>query len=589
MGDESIIARLDSFSSSAAEKSYSFAGVQGQIVAYTTEDVVPALEEVQSAVDNGLYAVGFVSYEAASGLTPYLRTFKTADAPLVYFVFFAERKQIEAGAGLPKTCQFADSWDQTVKFEDYEKALKKIRYYLQSGETYQVNYTYRLQAEFEGDELGIYAGLCQAQESLFCAYLDFGRHVVVSASPELFFRVEGMNFEARPMKGTYRRGRWLQEDEMFRENLFSSEKDQAENVMITDMMRNDIGALAQVGSVQVPSLFKIERYPTVWQMTSTVKASLRSGTKISDIMTALFPCASVTGAPKIRTMEVINEVEKDPRGIYTGCIGYIAPEGDACFSVAIRTAHIDRESKTVKYGVGSGITWDSTSDKEYQECEVKARILNVESDKFDLLETLLLEDGNIFLFGRHLERLEMSAKYWDFVFDRSVLISTVSDYAEKFSGKRCRLRLCLSESGKISITGTLSPYSTNINLSVELAAEPINRKNPLIFHKTTNRSVYEHAKTQRPNVEEVLLYNEAGELTEFCIGNLVVDIDGQLFTPPVRCGLLPGTFREEELCKGRLTERVLTIDEIDSIGNIYLINSVRRYVPVDLKVGETNV
>ena len=552
-------------------------------------EVFPALEKVQSAIDNGLFAVGFITYEAASGFTPYLKTFTSQTLPLVSFVFFAERNQIIAGAELPKTYRPTAKWNQTISYEDYKASVDKIRRYIELGETYQVNYTFRLQAEFKGDEKGFYAGLCHAQSSPFCAYLDFGRHVVVSASPELFFRIDGTNLEARPMKGTFRRGRWLQEDERFKKQLLSSEKDRAENVMITDMMRNDIGILAQTGSVQVPNLFKIERYPTVWQMTSTVKASLRTGAKISDIMRALFPCASVTGAPKVRSMEIINEVEKDPRGIYTGCIGYVGPGGDACFSVAIRTAHIDRNLRHVNYGVGSGVTWNSSTDAEFQECKDKARILYEEDKNFDLLETILLENGRIFLFERHLDRLESSAKYWGYKFDRSTCISTITDFVKMKSVQRSRLRLCLSKSGEISINET--PFSSiKINsLTAALATDPIDRMNRLLFHKTTNRSVYEHAKSQIPNIDEVLLYNQDEELTEFCIGNLVVEINGDLYTPPVSCGLLPGVFRAEEIDNGRLIERVLKKDQIDSVDKIYLINSVRRYVPIDLRAGEQDV
>lgn len=589
MADDSIIARLDSFSSSAKEKSYSFNGVEGHVVAYNPMEVFPALEKVQSAIDNGLFAVGFITYEAASGFTPYLKTFTSQTLPLVSFVFFAERNQIIAGAELPKTYRLTAKWNQAINYEDYKASVDKIRRYIELGETYQVNYTFRLQAEFEGDEKGFYAGLCHAQSSPFCAYLDFGRHVVVSASPELFFRIDGSHLEARPMKGTFRRGRWLQEDDRFKKQLLSSEKDRAENVMITDMMRNDIGILAQTGSVQVPNLFKIERYPTVWQMTSTVKASLRTGAKISDIMRALFPCASVTGAPKVRSMEIINEVEKDPRGIYTGCIGYVGPGGDACFSVAIRTAHIDRNLRQVNYGVGSGVTWNSSTDAEFQECKDKARILYEEDKNFDLLETILLENGRIFLFERHLDRLESSAKYWGYKFDRSTCISTIMDFVKMKSVQRSRLRLCLSKSGEISINET--PFSSiKINsLTAALATDPIDRMNRLLFHKTTNRSVYELAKSQIPNIDEVLLYNQDEELTEFCIGNLVVEINGDLYTPPVSCGLLPGVFRAEEIDNGRLIERVLNKDQIDSVDKIYLINSVRRYVPIDLRAGEQDV
>ena len=323
-------------------------------------------------------------------------------------MLFSHAAYADPGEGLPVVSSAPLAWQPMQTRREYDRAIEAIRAHLAAGDTYQVNYTFRLRAPLGEDPLRLYAGLARAQQAPYAAYLDGGDHAILSASPELFFRLENGLLEARPMKGTRERGRWFSEDRAMADGLTSSPKERAENVMITDMLRNDLGRISTSGSVVVPSLFQAERYPTLWQLTSTVQSELEAGVNLTQLFAALFPCASVTGAPKVRTMEIIRNLQARPRGIYTGSIGYVSPGLEACFNVAIRTAHLNRSDGWLEYGVG-GITWDSSADSEYGECLVKARVLSQPRPEFKLLETLLWEEGAYYLLDRHVERVVQSA------------------------------------------------------------------------------------------------------------------------------------------------------------------------------------
>ena len=570
---------LSSYARCGSERSFAFAQPVGEVVATATDEVRPALGAVEQAVAQGLHAAGFVCYEAAAGLDPAFTTRPAGALPLVYFGLFAERTRIAA----PSTDLGAyklDKWQASVSWAEYEAAIERIRAYIAAGDTYQVNYTLRLHSRFEGDPLALYRDMGQGQESALCAYFDLGRHVLISASPELFFRLRDGRCTVRPMKGTRPRGRFAAEDRQRADDLQNSAKDCAENLMVTDMLRNDLGRIAQVGSVAVPALWSVERYPTVWQLTSTVESQLKAGVSLPDIFAALFPCGSVTGAPKVRTMEIIVELERAPRGIYTGCMGYVSPGPEACFNVAIRTAHLDREKAQLEFGVGSGIVWGSSVAGEYAECFIKAEVLRARPrPSFQLLETLLYESGNYFLLERHLERLSQSAAYWGFRYADGLVRAQLQDAAKAIE-ERCRVRLLLARDGEVHVQHqVLAPPR---RLRVALAAEPVDSTDPLLYHKTTQRAMYDQQLAARPDCDDVVLYNERGELTECCIGNLVLERDGVRYTPPVESGLLAGTFRAELLAQGVLHTRPLSIGELARADALYLINSVRRWVELEL-------
>ena len=343
------------------------------IAAASPADILPALRTLEQAVNTqGLYAVGFLTYEAAAAFHLTTHSPSPDNLPLLWFGLFPE-PQILPHLPSPTESFTASSWQPSLDAAAYTTAIHTIKEQIALGNSYQVNYTFPLQAAFTGSAYALFYRLAQAQQASYTAYLDLGRLAVCSASPELFLGLDGARLWSKPMKGTMERGRDPISDEQNRLALYHSEKNRAENVMIVDMIRNDMGRVCRTGSVQVPQLFATEPYPTLWQMTSTVTGQTTA--PLSDILTAMFPCASITGAPKVRTMAIIKELEPRPRSLYTGSIGYIAPGRQAQFNVAIRTALVDRATGQARYHVGSGIVWDSNAAAEWQECLLKARIL----------------------------------------------------------------------------------------------------------------------------------------------------------------------------------------------------------------------
>jgi para-aminobenzoate synthetase / 4-amino-4-deoxychorismate lyase len=542
-------------------------------------EVLAKLEVVQQAADKGLYAAGFVTYEAASGIDEVFRTHAGSNLPLLWFGLF--RQLVEQNSELDN-CHGNFSvgpWSPSITPEQYDVNIDRIRDYIARGHTYQVNYTFRLRTEFKGDPWSFFRRLCKAQRGQYGAYLDIGQHVICSASPELFFRLDGDMLLTRPMKGTCARGLTFEEDRQKRKILAASTKDRAENAMVVDMMRNDLGRVAARGSVQVASAFDVEKFPTVYQMTSSVTA--RTSAPFAEIMKALFPSASITGAPKIRTMEIIRELEPDPRGVYTGCIGWIAPGRKAQFNVAIRTVAIDRTNGQAEYGVGGGIVWDSDKAGEYAECATKAAVLTAQTPQFELLETMLYDrDSGFFLLERHLQRLAESAEYFDFVIDMAEVRKQLNVFGRNLPGGTHRLRLIVGRTGHILLESVpLALESPPHTFKLKLADQPIFSRNVFLYHKTTCRTVYKTAYESRGDYDDVLLWNEQEQLTETTIANLVVEKQGRLLTPPVVCGLLPGVFRAHLLETGQIEEEIVTLEDLRQAQRVFVVNSVRKWIP----------
>ena len=555
-----------------------FKNPQRIIQADSLNKVLPALREIEELVNaNKLYAAGFISYEAATAFDNALQTRPQNEFPLLWFGLYPAPRLITLAK--PDSPKAALSWFPTTDRDTYNSAIEQVKDHIAHGCTYQVNYTMRLETEFRINPWDFFLHLAQTQNN-HAAYIDMGRYVIASASPELFFQLDGNTITGRPMKGTAKRGRTTLEDQKQAKWLKESKKNRAENVMIVDMIRNDLGRIARVGSVHVPELFTTEKYPTLWQMTSTVEAKTKAS--LTEIFTALFPCASITGAPKVSTMRIISELETTPRKIYTGTIGHIAPDRKATFNVAIRTALIDQEKQSAEYGVGGGIVWDSTSKDEYAEALLKARVLTEDAPQFSLLETMLWtpEDG-FFLREKHVARLLDSAEYFDFPSSIESVENHIRQISSQFTSPQ-RARILLDKNGDVhSETKSFYPADKQPLIKVCLAKKPVNIKNVFFFHKTTYREVYESSRKDFPDYDDVLLYNENNELTEFTIGNLVVEIDGRLYTPPISCGLLAGTFREYLLETGQVQEKVIRVDEIKDCQKVFLINSVRYWQKVD--------
>ncbi len=552
------------------------------VVAEGLTEVEPALARVAERIrTRALWAAGWVSYEAAPAFDAALRVRPPSDFPLVWFGLFPAPR-IVPPPGFPVGEEAPIPWQPRIDEADFRAAIARIRRCIQEGETYQVNFTWRLQAPFTGSPRALFERMIAAQKTRLGAWLEVGDWAICSASPELFFRLEGDRLISRPMKGTEPRGGSAAEDRERARQLAASEKNRAENVMIVDMVRNDLGRVCAPGSVEVTRLFEIERYPTLWQMTSTVEGRAVGG--LPEIFRALFPPASITGAPKPRTMGIIADLEREPRSIYTGAIGFWAPGPRAQFNVAIRTVLIDRRRQTAEFGVGGGIVWDSTAGGEWAEGWVKARVLTERPSVFDLLETLAWHpDSGVKFLEEHLDRMEESARYFDRPFDRVAVRSLL--LAAGSGPDPLRLRLLVDPTGRPTVERVVwkplpSPYR------VALAAGPIRREDRFLYHKTTRRGIYEEALAGRPGFADVLLWNEAGEVTESCIANVMYEWEGAWYTPPVRCGLLPGVARAAWLKAGRLQERPLLRTELRRVGRVELLNSVRLNWPIEIVMSE---
>jgi len=549
-----------------------------QVSARELEHVLPCLRRVEAAVTDGLYAAGFIAYEAAPAFNEDLATHPPTELPLIWFGLFEDMEVSQPGCMTAQEFSVG-AWTAAVNRPQYLAAIRRIRELIAAGDTYQVNYTFPMHAPFEGDAASWFRCLCRAQQCDYAALVDTGRFTVLSASPELFFRLDGDALETRPMKGTRPRGRWIEEDRERAGELAASEKDRAENVMIVDLLRNDMGRISDTGSVRVSRLFDIERYETVWQMTSTITS--RTTASVPQILSALFPSGSVTGAPKIRTMEIIRDLEPFPRGVYCGAVGWWAPKRRAEFNVAIRTVTLDRQEGVARYNVGGGITWGSRAEDEYQECYDKAAVLTRQRPEFDLLESLLFS-GEYFLLNEHLARLAGSAEYFGFPVNPHAIESALFEKAAGFrtdGDQALKVRLLVAHDGSFRIEAEPATPANPVRLG--FAREPIDDTDVFLYHKTTHRKVYDKAKASRPDCDDVLLWNHRGEITETATANVVVVIDGRQLTPPVQCGLLGGTMRAHLVSRGEIQEAVLSKADMSRASSVKLINSVRKWIAVE--------
>ena len=549
--------------------------------AHRLEEIPHTMAEIEKALQDGYYAAGFVSYEAAPAFQAEMKVRPASDFPLIWFGVFEEPDR--SGEELAQEGKYSVSdWRMASFPEQYQKGIRAIKKAIEEGHTYQVNYTERLHADFRGSDFGFYRQLARNQQAGYGAYLNIGGHSILSASPELFFKVQNGKLATKPMKGTAPRGRTLEEDKARIAELLASEKERAENLMIVDLLRNDMSRLATKGSVKVDKLFEVETYPTVHQMTSTITAELKPDLNIMDWFKALFPCGSITGAPKISTMQTIAELESTPREVYCGAIGYISPAKNAVFSVPIRTVVVDKETSRARYGVGGGVTWDSTSEGEFKELQTKAEVLTAHRPEFVLLESLKLEDGTYPLQSYHMKRLLDSAAYFNFPADGEAVAIRLAELAKEFPEGIFKVRLLLSRTGEFNVEAQKTAAITE-PVHCALASSAIDSENPFLYHKTTYRQVYEKAAETKPaEAFSVLLWNERQELTEFAIGNLVVEKEGEFFTPPVSCGLLPGTFRQQLLDAGEINEKIIRKDELGDCDAVWFINSVRGWLRVEM-------
>lgn len=554
-----------------------FCGPEAVLEAKSPTEVTAVIAAAESARSKGMHAVGWIAYEAAPAFDPTLPTHAPMSGlPLARFSLYREQRE-GLPAHTPGSFSIGD-WTDSLDAEEFADRVEAIRAAIAAGETYQVNFTSASRAPFSGDPWSLFRSLRAGQAARHMAYLDEGDRVVLCASPELFFRLEANRVVCRPMKGTA--------PPAGAETLATSRKDRAENVMIVDMIRNDLGKVARAGTVLTPSLFEVEAYPSLAQMTSVVEAS--GSAPASAWLAALFPCASITGAPKRQTMRWIQRLECGPRGVYTGTIGGFYADGTTEFNVAIRTAVLDRPRGELRYDTGCGIVWDSDPLAEHRESLLKARVIREPTPPFQLIETLRWEPGDGGArWLPHRERLLASANALGFAILPDKLDKA---FAEQTHGLNtpARVRLLADMDGGLDWSiSPLEPTPERWTFSVDNVATP--SAHPGLRHKTTRRDLYTEARARHPEADEVLLINERGEAMEFTIGNLVVERDGERITPPLSCGMLPGTTRAMLVGTGWAREQTLRPEEVLAADRVWLVNAVRGRVPmVPLSSPETN-
>ncbi|HTO26981.1 MAG TPA: aminodeoxychorismate synthase component I, partial [Devosia sp.] len=552
------------------------------LVAHDAAGARAALAQLEAAGQAGLHAAGFLSYELGFVFEERLHGFlpQPGPTPLLWLGLYdaperltaaeVDRRLAPVAGAAGRALDIAPVIDEAA----YGRAFDRVKALIADGDTYQVNLTFKAGFRLEGDPVALYRELVRKQPVAYGALINTGEQWILSRSPELFVSSRADTLTARPMKGTLKRGRTLAEDAAGRAALADDEKNRAENLMIVDLLRNDLGRIAEIGSVKVTDLFTVETYSTLHTMTSGITARRRPGVTTTDLLANLFPCGSITGAPKLRAMEIIHEVETGPRGVYTGSIGHFVPNGDLTLNVAIRTAVIGSDG-VGEIGIGGGIVADSTAADEYREALLKMAFFTDPAQPVTLIETLLWERAEGYaLLVRHLDRMADSAGYFGLPFDRASVAALLEN--QSFPADRMRVRLTLDASGPAVTAVPLPPNPAVFRFAI--ATEPLNSQSLWLQHKTTNRSFYDEPR-QRAHVElgvdEVVFRNERDELTEGSITNLFVERDGVLLTPPLSSGLLPGTLRAELLASGRAAEQVLALADLKTADAIWLGNSVR--------------
>jgi para-aminobenzoate synthetase/4-amino-4-deoxychorismate lyase len=575
----------------ASDRSLLFLNPTANLVAETARDVDRLLGEIDHQLANGSFVAGFFSYEYGehlAGLPPRQSDNLSPDEPLARLGVFGAPIEFDHSSGVIRgslpTTQIVDSVQHEpalistdglrISRHDYNAALERIHEYLQAGDTYQVNFTDKVDGHTTSGPLAVYETLLQQQPVSFAAFLNDPTGPLLSFSPELFYRTAQGRIEVRPMKGTWPRGRDLTEDKAAERQLQTDEKNRSEHVMIVDLLRNDLGRICKYGSIEVDKLFHVERYNTLFQMTSTSSGLLRDEVSSAQVFANLFPSGSITGAPKRRTMEIIRELESQPRGVYTGSVGYFAPGGEACFNVAIRTMKLRGEHLTM--GVGGGITADSKPEEEFEECRLKSAFLTKRRPPFSLIETMCC-NGGIAMLPLHMQRLSNSARYFGIRYNDDRLLSDLASAAMSCGIVESKIRLEINEDGRwIITTSPLEP--TRWRGRLLLAEERMNSLNVFLSHKTTNRGAYERnfVAAHQLSFDEVLFLNEHAQLTEGAISNVFLKKDGRWATPSLGCGVLPGVKRTQMLEElHNVEEGELQISDLAGADSIFVCNALR--------------
>ena len=568
-------------------------GVPQQVLqAHDAAQLAALLPAVQEAARQGAWCVGGLTYEAASALRPDLHT-HPARGQLAWFAIYADAPQPMASAGAPVAAAPVLQWHSGVARPAFDAALARIHDDIAAGRYYQLNLTQQDTAHSATplQPQALFAALQRAQPGGYGLYLNLGAQALLSASPELFFdwhqpAAGSGQILTRPMKGTATRGSTPEHDLAQAQHLRHSAKERAENVMIVDLLRNDLGQIAEVGSVQVPQLFALQALPTVWQMTSDVRARLPAGTGLWQVLQALFPCGSITGAPKRSAMQAIAQLENGPRGWYCGALGVVRSDGAggvrATFNVPIRTLVL-QDAQTLTCGIGSGITADAQPEGEWREWRAKRAFAERISQPFEILETLALDDGQLRHAALHLARMAQAAQHFGYPWDAAAAQQALAALAQAHPTGLWRVRVLLQADGALTAQAFASPPSPP-QVQLQWAAAPLaEAHSEFVRFKTTRRAHYEALAPQEGSTAfDSLLCNEDGEITECTRGNIAALLDGQWVTPPLQCGLLPGVGRAVALQAGRVQEGVIRVADVPRVQAWAFLNSLRGWIPAQL-------
>ena len=564
--------------------SYLFNNPEEIISITSLNELELGLNRIDELADQDKFILSLLDYEAGYLFEEKLQNFITDNKTLMRFLVF-DSSEVDKIAS--NEISF-DPFEQDYKINDFQlneternylNKIYKIKEYIKQGDTYQVNYTLKGKFNFRGEILDFVQNLIFNQSTQYSAFINYGNEFVISISPELFFSTNGYKISTRPMKGTIKRGINLEDDSFRAEELRNSKKDKAENIMIVDLLRNDIGKISKTNSVNVDSIYDVEKYETIFQLTSKVHGILESK-KYSKIISNLFPCGSITGAPKIRTMKIINELENEKRGLYTGAIGFIHKD-NSVFNVAIRTISIDKKTSNGEIGLGSGIVWDSNAEDEFNEVSLKSNFL-VNPDKyFEIFETMLLEDGKIFLLDNHINRIEKAADYFLFKFNKNLVLEKLNSSINNLdSNHKFKIKLVLTKSGEIRLD--INKIETSILKRAVISSNKINKKNRFQYFKTTNRELYDSEFTfyRMKNYFDVIYFNEFNELAEGSISNIFIRSKDIWKTPSIDSGILNGTYRNKFISENNVIETCITKEELLNSDEILLTNSLRKEVDI---------
>ncbi|MGD9014518.1 MAG: aminodeoxychorismate synthase component I [Candidatus Omnitrophota bacterium] len=582
--------------------SYLFFQPISVITCFNLDRIYQAFQQLETFLDKGYWAAGFFSYEMGYAWEDF-KANKRFAFPLIWLgifnqpLIFNHLKGEFISTPISITRGLKNDWRAgkyritdirlNEKLPEYIRNIQRIKNYIAQGLTYQVNYTIKCRFKFQGSSLSLYKNLRNAQPVAYSSFIRDREFSLLSFSPELFFRKEGRLVKVRPMKGTISRGRTEKEDRFKMRALKASQKDRSENVMIVDLLRNDLGRISEAGSVRTVKLYTVEKYKTLFQLTSTVQSKLEGNPSVYEIFRSIFPSGSVTGAPKIKTMEIIRELEKRERRVYTGAIGFFKPNRDAVFNVAIRTLLLRGESGEM--GIGSGIVYDSDPQREYHECQLKALFFTQKQKEFQLIETMRWSKREgFFLLSWHLDRLKSSADYFNFSFNAKRIKQELGRISRNFNPVfTYRVRLLLSCSGNVSINYQRIKRIPKQGIpKVVFARKKTNSQDIAFYHKTTNRRIYdqEYKWAKSKGFYEVIFENERGEITEGAISNIFIRYGKIYYTPPVTCGLLNGVYRQYLMKKKAplVKERILRRRDLYQADAVSLTNAVRGMTRVRL-------